>query len=78
MTTSTTTTRTIKSVKTSSIAASAYEAEGVANTLNVLEEASIWSYLISGTKLSIIAAWSAIASLIATIAYIKELSKKQD
>jgi hypothetical protein len=76
MTTSTTTTRTIKSVKTSSIAASAYEADGVSATLNVLEEASIWNYFISGIKLSIIAAWSAVAAAIATIAYIKELSKK--
>ena len=74
----TTYTRSIKSVKTSSIAASAYEADGVANTLNVLEEASIWAYLISGTKLSIIAVWTTVAGLIAMVAYAKELSKKQD
>jgi hypothetical protein len=73
-----TTTRTIKSVKTASIAAAAYEAEGVATTLNVLEEASIWAYITSSLKLSIIALWSVIAGSIGALAYLKEMSKQQD
>jgi hypothetical protein len=71
----TTTTRTVKSIKTSSIAAEAYAADGVASTLNVLEEASIWSYLVSSLKLSIISVWAIIAGAIGTIAYLKEMSK---
>jgi hypothetical protein len=71
----TTTTRTIKSVKTTSIAAEAYSATGVSDTLNVLESASIWGYIVSSVKLSIIAAWAAIAGLIGALAYVKEMSK---
>jgi hypothetical protein len=71
----TTTTRTIKSVKTTSIASSAYEANGVAPTLDVLESASIWSYIVSSVKLSIIAIWAMVAGAIGTLAYLKEMSK---
>jgi hypothetical protein len=74
----TTTTRTIKSVKTASIAAEAYSATGVSETLNVLESASVWSYLVSGTKLTIISAWAFIAGFIGILAYAKEMSKQQD
>jgi hypothetical protein len=72
------TTRTVKSVKTTSIASSAYEANGVGNTLDVLESQSIWSYLVSGTKLTIISAWALIAGAIGALAYVKEMSKQQD
>jgi hypothetical protein len=73
-----TTTRTIKSVKTSSIASQAYQADGVAPTLDVLESASIWAYIVSSAKLSIVGFWALIAGSIATVVYLKELSKKQD
>jgi hypothetical protein len=72
------TTRTVKSIKTTSIASEAYKADGVAPTLDVLESASIWSYLVSGTKLTIISAWSVIAGFVGALAYIKEMSKQQD
>jgi hypothetical protein len=69
------TTRTTKSTKVSSIAAAAYQAEGVGNTLDILETQSIWSYIVSSLKLSVISFWAAIAGLIGFIVYMKELSK---
>jgi hypothetical protein len=73
-----TTTRTTKSIKTASIAAAAYEANGVSETLNTLESASIWAYITSSLKLSIIAAWALVAGAIGALAYAKEMSKAQD
>ena len=70
-------TRQLKSIKTTSIASTAYNAEGVGNTLDVLENQSIISYVVSSVKLSMVAVWAMIAGVIGLIAYAKEMSKPE-
>jgi membrane associated rhomboid family serine protease len=70
-------TRQVKSIKTTSIASEAYNANGVGNTLDVLENQSITSYLVSSVKLSVVAVWAAIAGFIGLLAYAKEMSKPE-
>ena len=70
-------TRQLKSIKTTSIASNAYNADGVGNTLDVLENQSIVSYIVSSVKLSMVAVWAMIAGVIGLIAYAKEMSKPE-
>jgi hypothetical protein len=71
-------TRQVKSIKTTSIASEAYNANGVGNTLDVLENQSIASYVVSSVKLSVVAVWASIAGFIGLLAYAKEMSKEQN